>query len=356
MPYTKRVAVAVVFYIVALLGVAAGGAVKLTDQARLEAIRRAQVWVPVDVPAMDLKAGPQGPGAFKPNETVTCDYVKKQMNGKSPKFTCAIAPGDEVKVKYGVDNGEVYGEVAATRLLWALGFGADRMYPVRVVCRGCPPDPVKNPDDRQSEVTFDPAAIERQMHGQTLETKENSGWAWPELDLVDEAAGGAPRAQRDALKLLAAIMQHTDSKPPQQRLACMSEQPEGQPCLQPFMMVSDVGLEFGHANMFNRNTPGSVNFDEWSRTPVWKDSNRCVGNLSKSMTGTLENPLISEGGRKFLADLLVRLSDAQLHDLFDVARFPLRSRSVGAKQPVTTAQWVDAFKHKRDEVVNRTCP
>jgi hypothetical protein len=74
------------------------------------------------------------------------------------------------------------------------------------------------------------------------------------------------------------------------------------------------------------------------------------------MTGTLENPLISESGRKFLADLLVQLSDAQLHELFDVARFPLRSRSGGAKRPVTIDQWVDAFKQKRDEVVNRTCP
>jgi len=29
-------------------------------------------------------------------------------------------------------------EVAATRLLWALGFPADGMYPVRVICRGTP--------------------------------------------------------------------------------------------------------------------------------------------------------------------------------------------------------------------------
>jgi hypothetical protein len=351
-------ATAVALCIVALLGVADGGApaVKLTDQARLAAIRRAQVWVHTDVPTMNLRAGPPGPGAFQPNETVTCDYVKKKMNGNSPKFTCAISPGDEVKVKYGVDNGEVYGEVGATRLLWALGFGADRMYPVRVVCRGCPPDPKNNPDDRRSVVTFDPAAIERKMHGHALENKENSGWAWPELDLVDEAAGGAPRAQRDALKLLAVVMQHTDSKREQQRLVCVSGEPEDQPCRETFMILNDVGLTFGHANTFNHNGSGSVNFDEWSRTSVWKDSKRCVGNLPKSMTGTLENPLISESGRKFLADLLVQLSDAQLHELFDVARFPLRSRSGGAKRPVAIDQWVDAFKQKRDEVVNRTCP
>ena len=330
----------------------------LTEQARLAAIRRAQVWKPTDVASMDLKAGPQGPGAFAPFETVTCDYVQKKMAGNSPKFTCVRPPDDELKVKYGQDNGEVYGEVAATRLLWALGFGADRMYPVRVTCHGCPSDPHKGSGERRNEVVFDPTAVERKMAGHALETKEDSGWIWPELDLVDESAGGAPRAHRDALKLLAVFIQHTDSKAPQQRLICLTEHAleGGQPCPEPFMMLNDVGLTFGHANMFNRNGPGSVNYEEWSRTPVWKDPAHCVGTLSKSSTGTLEHPVIREGGRKFLADLLAQLTDAQLHDLFEVARFALRSRTVGGgKRTVTTEDWVNAFKHKRDEVANITC-
>ena len=67
------------------------------------------------------------------------------------------------------------------------------------------------------------------------------------------------------------------------------------------------------------------------------------------MTGTLGNPRIGEAGRKFLADLLVQLSDTQLADLFEVARFTTREpdRSVD--------DWVGAFKHKRDEIVNATC-
>ena len=354
----------------------------LTPNARLAAIRKAQVWTPTDVASMDLRAGPQGAGGFAPNETVHCDYLQKEMSGKSPKFTCVLAKSgdkrataqggeksagakgddqgdkaDEVKVKYGRDNGEVYGEVAATRLLWALGFGADRMYPVRVVCHGCPPNPTHNPNDRRDEVVFDPAAIERKMSGKTLEMRPDSGWAWPELDLVDEAAGGAPRAQRDALKLLAVFMQHTDSKPAQQRLMCVSEHAaEGEACPQTFMMLNDVGLTFGHANVFNRNYPGSVNFEEWSHTPVWTDPKGCVGNLPKSMSGTLNNPVIGEAGRKFLADLLVQLSDKQLHDLFDVARFPVRWGLGGdANHNVTVDAWVDAFKKKRDEVVGRSC-
>src|SRR4029453_16522737 len=100
-------------------------------------LRKAHVWTATSVSEMDLKAGPQGKGAFPLNEMVTCDYVQAKPSGNSPKFDCAIAPGDVVKVKYGKGNGEVHAEVLATRLLWALGFGADSMYPVRVTCRGC---------------------------------------------------------------------------------------------------------------------------------------------------------------------------------------------------------------------------
>jgi len=329
----------------------------LTSMARLAAIRRAQVWRPTDVAAMDIKAGPQGPGAFAPNETVTCDYVDKAMSGGSPKFDCAINAEDEVKVKYGQSNGEVYAEVGATRLLWALGFGADRMYPVNVACHGCPADPFRAHQPRQDLVVFDPAAIERRMSGKTIETRPDTGWAWPELDLVSEAAGGAPRAHRDALKLLAVVIQHTDSKPAQQRLVCLAKQvQEDGSCPETFMMLDDVGLTFGKANVLNRNVLGSVNYDGWSKTPVWKDSDRCVGNLPKSASGTLEFPVVTEEGRKFLAGLLTQLSDAQLHDLFEVARFPLRSKIIGAKHGTTVEEWVEAFKHKRDEVVSRTCP
>jgi hypothetical protein len=336
---------------------------RLSPEARLVAIRRAQVWKPTNIPAMDLKAGPKGPGAFAPNETVACDYIEKEMGGRSPKFTCILESedgsknkGDEVKIKYGKENGEVYGEVAATRLLWALGFGADRMYPVRVVCRNCPVDPHANSKPTAGQVTFDPAALEREAEGQILEDKEDSGWAFPDLDLVEETVGGAPPAHRDALKLLAVFIQHTDNKPEQQRLLCAPGErvgKDGEPCLHTFMMIHDLGLTFGHANVYNRASVGSVNFEQWSSGKVWSDRKACVGALSRSQTGTLDHPRIKEAGRKFLADLLVQLTDAQLHDLFEVARFPER---MGGGRQATIDEWIGAFKEKRNEIVNTTCP
>jgi len=322
----------------------------------LSAIRRAQVWRPTTVPSMDVWNGPQDKKAFAPNATVACDYVNRRSSGHSPKFLCAIAPGDEVKVKYGQENGEVYGEVAATRLLWALGFGADHMYPVKVDCRGCSKDPAHDKETREPEVLFQPAAVERKMPGEAMESFPDEGWSWQELELVSEAAGGAPRAHRDALKLMAVLLQHSDSKASNQRLVCLNSHVEEGQCSETFMMINDLGLTFGRASVWNTAAEASVNLEAWEKTPVWADSPRCIGNITKSVTGTLDHPVISEEGRAFLADLLMQLSDTQLHDLFAVAQFPLRSLGMKPAKPMTTVdQWVDAFKAKREEIVNRSC-
>jgi hypothetical protein len=340
----------------------------VSTAARLDAIRRAQVWEATDIPSKNLKAGPGGHGSFAPEEPVTCTYVKKEMSGRSPKFACVIPPDDEVKVKFGRENGEVYAEVAATRLFWALGFPADHMYPVRVLCDGCPPGPDTPREDGSARVVFDPASIERKFKGWALETEPDSGWAWEELAKVDESVGGAPHAQRDALRLLAVLVQHTDNKAAQQRLVCVDEKdekavtkerPEGKRdehgrCAHPVMMVNDLGQTFGRSNLFNRDAVGSVNLEQWSAAHIWSDPKSCVGELPPSQTGSLENPRISEAGRKFLADLLMQLSDAQLRDLFDVARFA--ERKGGASHPATIDAWVDAFKKKRGEIASLTCP
>ena len=251
----------------------------LTDVQRSDAIEHAEVWAPTSVASMDLRAGPQDKGSYAPFATVPCDYVFEKPYGGSAKFECALAPGDEVKVKYGKSNVEVFAEVAASRLLWALGFGSDRWYPVTVVCRGCPPDPFHDQSKRLPSVTFDIAAIERKMPGKLMETKPDEGWAWKELDQVDTSAGADLKTHRDALKLLAVFLQHTDSKAEQQRLICLPDADAkddagakghagakgdadakgeagkggGPPCARPFMYIHDSGLTFGRANLLNTN-------------------------------------------------------------------------------------------------------
>jgi hypothetical protein len=333
----------------------------LTPTERHEAIRRAGVWSPTDIPKVDLKAGPDASGAFAPNQWVTCEYKEKESSGHSPKFVCETSPGNEVKVKYGPRNAEVFGEVLSTRLFWALGFPADRMYPVRVRCHGCPRDPSEGPEMAGEVVEFNPAAIERKLPGRPMETKSDSGWTWSELeDIGPEAAPGA-RAQRDALKLLAAFVQHTDTKAANQRLLCPKGEEVGQTgCRRPILMVSDLGLTFGHAGLLNKNAD-SVSLATWTQVPVWKDRAGCVAQLKGSFTGSFSHPTIREAGRAFLAGLLVQLTDAQLRDLFETARVKRRSSDPSSDPDkdgpsARVDEWVTAFKLKRAQIVDQRCP
>ena len=166
----------------------------LTPEERREAILRAEVWGATDIPALDLLRGPDPERGFPRDEWTPCEYREKKLTGATPKFDCEVRPGDVVKVKYGPRNGEVFGEVLATRLFWALGFAADRMYPVRVRCHGCAADPWRDPEPTGGVAEFDPAAIERKLPGRAMETRENSGWKWSELDQV--GAGAKPGGGR----------------------------------------------------------------------------------------------------------------------------------------------------------------
>ena len=324
---------------------------------RLAAIKRAQVWRKTDVASMNVRLGPQAEGAFAPDATVTCKYVDETFAGASPKFGCKVGEHDQVKVRYGRDNNEIFAGVAATRLLWALGFGADALYPVHVICQGCP---AAFHGDRAGagETRFEFAAIERKMPGRDMEAPSvGPGWAWSELDLVDERAGGAPRAHRDALKLLAVMLQHTDNKAEQQKLLCVDpETPKHKlaACASTFMMIHDVGLTFGTATLLNSQARSSANLQEWARTPMWKDAQHCVGNLPPSQSGSLNNPIISEAGRQFLSDLLAQLSDRQIQDLFIAARLAEKP-GLNGEGGGSIGDWAAAFWKKRDEFAAARC-
>jgi hypothetical protein len=151
----------------------------LSVNERDATLQRARVWQPVDTPSLDLAAGPPLPSALRIGGELTCTFVfpDKPLSGSTPKFRCEVRPDDVVKVKYGKNNGEVYAEIAASRLFWVLGFKADRMYPTRVTCHGCPGDPfaaskadwhLGKPEEVGQRV-FDPAAIERPAPGSAID-------------------------------------------------------------------------------------------------------------------------------------------------------------------------------------------
>ena len=339
---------------------------ELAVNERRAILDRAQVWRPINTAALDLLAGPPGAGRFAFDAPVRCafSYPEKPLSGVTPKFECEVAPGDVVKVKYGDNNGEVFAEVAASRLFWALGFGADRMYPVKVTCVNCPLDPhlvsttewhLGKPANLRTLV-FDPATIERRFDGEPVEAKGFEGWSWRELEAVADNEVGATRAHIDALKLLAAFVQHVDSKPENQALVCTDATPRrdaqgNATCAQPLLIVKDLGSTFAAANKF---AFPKMKLESWRSVPVWKDERRCQANLTSSLVGTLAHPEISESGRQFLAGRLQLLSDDQLLALFTAARVERRKDNIQGRQ-VTPDDWVRVFKEKRAAIVAHRC-
>ena len=336
----------------------------ITEDERLEYIRRAQVWDPTDVRQRDLARGPEGPKSFAPHQAITCDYVDTPDSGTTPKFNCKLSDGDVIRVKYGRTEGEVYAEVVATRLFWALGFATDAAYQVKVRCRDCPADPWRATQPRLREATFDPAMVERRVAGEEIAHRPQQGWKFKELDLVDAAAGGASRAQLGALTLLAAFVQHSDNSSNNQLLACpesaLKKEGDRTTCTEPLMYISDLGSTFGRGNFRSQHTIARANYKEWSRVPMWDDPATCRAKLgAKLREPTLKDPVVTEAGRRFLADLLVQLTDDQIRDMFEAGTMDRRGwRDPGdeGKNNGTIDQWVTAFKKRRDAIVNHHCP
>jgi hypothetical protein len=329
------------------------------------AIRRAAIWVDAPVAATPLEPTANPDERFRPTDTVACRFDPEPVSGRTPKFDCTLPDGESVKVKYGAANPEVFGEVLASRLFAALGLPSDRMYVVNAVdCAGCPPDPFRalrclsrKGQDRNScfgkidystTRRFDHAVVERAIPGRRIESDDRRGWEWNELDTIDPAAGGASRAEVDALRLLAVFLAHWDNKAENQRLLCLGEEQDSKRCERPVAMIQDLGSTFG---------PNAVNLRGWRAYPVWADRNSCrVSMRALPYSGlTFRDVVISEEGRQFLIERLRRLPRSQIAALFRAARIADFDAIDPASQQVD--QWVSAFEEKVAAIVrHEPCP
>lgn len=328
----------------------------------------------VDIPRMDILIGPKNEIAVPPESDLACNYVEPQgpVLGFTPKFQCAVVgSGKVVRVKY--HRRETFGEVAGTRLLWALGFYTDETYPVKLRCLDCPAKNAFKPEPGEPRklVVLDDAIVERNFQGKEIAEQHDQGWKWSELDLVDSRMGGATKAEIDALKLLAVFMQHTDSKPSQQRLACYSQDIEKKEqmeiCKKPVLMIQDLGETFGVGSKVVTSS-SAMYYKGWSEVNVWNHykeaesrkngKTECFGLLTASEGRGLTDPEISEEGRRLLSGLLNQLTDQQIRDLFVVSRADKTGELIyrdGIDRPVSIDDWVAAFKHKREQINQHQC-
>jgi hypothetical protein len=356
------------------------------DAARLrrDALARAILWQRPPEREELARLREQPDDFFGHRDALACKFRPGETSGSTPKFECVFESGELLKVKYG-PSPEVHSEVAATRLMRALGAGADRMYLVgRLRCFGCPKDPhamlscLSSPfRERRRDcapvygvrkasgklqvdvdygryVDFTNVAIERKLEGRAIKAGGASGWGWGELAEVQKGGG---RAERDALRLLAVFLNDWDNRAANQRLLCLddgSRMADGG-CHAPLAYMQDVGATFGFVG--GEKSQRKLDVEGWQAAPVWKDAARCVVSIrSPRLHGaTFEDATISEAGRAFLAARLARIGRSQIRDLFEGARFDQYEDASPASRSID--RWVSVFEHKVREITERPpCP
>jgi len=282
----------------------------------------------------------------------------------------------ELKVKYRsaddpdpVYQREMYSEVAATRLLWALHYPVDRMYRVsRVHCHRCPPNPYtdRDPAAEGRYTAFEDVAIELRYGAGRVEKYDKwlgGGWSWGE-ELHRLRYGPAPeqfspeqKMHFDGLVVLMNIVQQLSKPPHQNRLACVrgSIQQLGpyKLCPHTVLLVHDLGATFG------RRQPDSL--QGWREMPVWADPQTCEAALPDRTRDEfkVERYVIGRAGQEFILGLLDQLSDEHLRALFESAGFEHYDLTlIPADESQSNAiidAWIAAFREKVEQVRGASC-
>jgi hypothetical protein len=284
----------------------------------------------------------------------TCHFLAEDPSGTTPKFNCVFEGGEVLKVKYG-RNPEPHAEVAATRLLQKLGYGADDVVFIpRLRCFGCARLPflamrvaeraravgLTREDSGDGFTDFEWVAIEHRFDAPAVETGSLEGWAWWELSTSEQ-----PRAEVDAFALLAVFLSHWDNKSNNQRLVCLDGLDRS--CRRSLAMMQDLGATFG---------PAKVNLARWRDTPIWADRARCVVSMRDMpfQGATFQDRQISEEGRAQLARALSMLADDEIRGIFRDARFPDYYSPTDDDRDLDA--WTSAFKARVAQIAGVTCP
>lgn len=333
------------------------------------------------------------------NDHVACQMTEEIANeekgeGRTPKFKCLLMHFNQVsqkwelvkdkkgktkkiKVKYGANNPEVVGEVLASRLHWALGFGADRMFSVKKLsCFGCSEDPFSSPGLDPSTLSvprvFEQVAIEEKMDGKEISIKESDlskasfanaelkprdGWTYKEIIGRRSYSENLVKAreqiiEREALLILASFLRNTDNKSDNHRLICEGKVSEEGKCLGTTrLIIHDLGYTFGWGSMIFRNSKTKVNLEAWKKATVFaidELAGSCTVNASISLNFT--KVVVSEEARRFIARLVSSFASGvegrrRLTELFEYAAVEESGRG-------DVNKWVDTFIEKISELNN----
>lgn len=256
---------------------------------------KAVLWQPPQIEGRDLFYGPGGEQMQPDISKVT--FIEQERTGHNKKYRIKDAAGRTWVAKPGT---EARPETAAVRLLWSLGYKTEINYLVPTITI-----PTKG--------TLTNVRLEARPDN----VKRLDEWKWKDNPFV-----GTNELQ--GLKIMQVFMNNYDLLDLQNKVIKV-DGPNG-PELQ--YIISDLGSTFGKFG--NNNLPLFFRFGRradspraWSKAKFIKGVDK-KGYIRFATTGSknrglMKNITLAQG--RWLADILLRLDDAQLRQIFRAANY-----------------------------------
>ena len=251
------------------------------------------MWEPVDIPSMDLFDGPGG-DAMRPDLS-KIEFIKEEKGGHNKKYRIKDGSGKVWVAKLGR---EAKSETAAVRLLHGIGYKTEINYLVPSITI-------------PGQGTFQNVRLEaRPDHVERLDE-----WKWKENPFV-----GTNELQ--GLKIMMVFFTNWDLLDLQNKVLRVRE--EGG--VEHHYVISDLGATFG--KLGNNNLPFFFRLGRKTNSPeTWSNAGFVSGikdgkidfDFKGKGRGLMDDITVSQG--RWLADLLLQLSDKQIEDAFRAANY-----------------------------------
>ncbi len=345
-----------------------------TAEARARAEQTAKVYRAPDPgydpvlgynPAQGPRRGAPPAGSDGLAKPINCVANKDESPGAgtTPKFHCSVpgvTDGDGDLIRYKVKphfkgqskekrNGEIYGEFLSSRFSKALGFFADDEWVADVSCPDCEKSLTRS-FQGASFSPFQPAAGIELSLARGIDVNCNhkdSGSLAGSLQKLLQS--GAPRAEIDAFKLWLAFIDHGDTKSDNHKFACLKSKrnSDNTRTCEPgeaVFYVSDMGSTFGYSSASEKK----ATLASWrSKDPIKVSGGRCT-----TTAKSVEDTIISEGGRQLLAAGLQRLLDAEKR-AGTITKVFRASRNAERDRP--PEEWAAEFQRKAKMIIDARC-
>jgi len=332
---------------------------------------------------------PDGAFFLQNGQTVRLDAAKvvveaKKSGNKSASLYAANDTGNEHKIKadhfkvkylkppypnHNTRFNEVFTSVAATRIMWVLGFPTDHVYPAAsAACVGCTADPFgSNLSENKASLKDAPNIFkivnaEREAPWDKISVNDDETWSWGDAAKFysDGEWTKDQRVQYDAYRLALGLIHYHNAIPQQNRLSCAEWDPgtsgSAKVCRRPVIYVHDLGSTFGKAkgglDLFGTNPRGS--FKAWAPQTVFINADTCE--LRATQGG--DKKVLKEA-QELMIQRLARLDQQTVRAIFRQARFhmmdqeQLRRLRKGGAQDLDAAaldEWTGTFLKRIEEV------